>query len=164
MTRWLSPAASYQTYPAEKKEKFKEEPSSNFRRAAFLSAALRSSLSQQLFSAAFLSSYSQQLFSAFLSSSSQQPFSSSSCQRPFSSSFSQQLFSDAFLTSHSQQLFSSCFSQQLFSTAFLSYHLAVVKVWWSAIIIILLWSRVGGQVCSRSLEGPFRNAFGKKYM
>ena len=30
----------------------------------------------------------------------------------------------------------------------------------SAIIIMLLW--VGGQLCTRSLEGPFRNALGKK--
>ena len=38
----------------------------------------------------------------------------------------------------------------------------MVRGWWSASNIILLWSRVGGQVCYRSLEGPFRNAFGKK--
>ena len=36
----------------------------------------------------------------------------------------------------------------------------MVRGWWSASNIILLWSRVGGQVCYRSLEGPFRNAFG----
>ena len=133
------------------------------------SAALLSSLSQQLFSAAFLSSLSQQLFSAaLLSRFSQQPFSaallSSSSQQLFSAAFlsssSQQLFSAAFLSSSSQQLFSAAFPQQLFSAALLSYHLAVVRGWWSASNIILLWSRVGGQVCYRSLEGPFRNAFG----
>ena len=181
MTRRLSPAATYQTYPAEKKRRnFKEEQ--HFRRAA-VSAALLSRFSQQPFSAALLSSSSQQLFSAaFLSSSSQQLFSaaflSSSSQQLFSADFlsssSQQLFSAAFLSSYSQQLFSAAFlsssSQQLFSAAFL----AVVRGWWSAsnIIfssssqqlfsaIILLWSGVGGQVCYRSLEGPFRNAFGK---
>ena len=37
----------------------------------------------------------------------------------------------------------------------------MVRGWWSASSIILLWSRVGGQVCNRSLEGPFRNAFAK---
>ena len=204
VTRGLSPAATYQTYPAEKKRSnFKEEQ--HFRRAA-VSAALLSRFSQQPFSAALLSSSSQQLFSAaFLSSSSQQLFSaallSSFSQQPFSaallSSFSQQPFSAALLSSFSQQPFSAAllgrFSQQLFSAiillwsgvggqlvtsssaALLSYHLAVVRGWWSAsnIIfssssqlifsaIILLWSGVGGQVCYRSLEGPFRNAFGKK--
>ena len=144
------------------------------------SAAFLSSLSQQLFSAALLSSFSQQLFSAaFLSSSSQQLFSAA-----FLSSSSQQIFSAALLSSSSQQLFSAIIllwsgvGGQLVtssSAALLSYHLAVVRGWWSAsnIIfssssqlipsaIILLWSGVGGQVCYRSLEGPFRNAFGKK--
>ena len=174
MTRGLSPAATYQTYPAEKKRSnFKEEQ--HFRRAA-VSAALLSRFSQQPFSAALLSSSSQQLFSAFLSSSSQQLFSA------FLSSSSQQLFSAALLSSSSQQLFSAIIllwsgvGGQLVtssSSALLSYHLAVVRGWWSAsnIIfssssqlifsaIILLWSGVGGQVCYRSLEGPFRNAFG----
>ena len=178
MTRGLSPAATHQTYPAEKKRRnFKEEQ--HFRRAA-VSAALLSRFSQQPFSTALLSSSSQQLFSAaFLSSSSQRLFSaaflSSLSQQPFSAAFlsssSQQLFSAALLSSSSQQrfsaaLFSAAFlsssSQQLFSAALLSYHLAVVRGWWSASNIILLWSRVGGQVCYRSLEGPFRNAFGKK--
>ena len=55
-------------------------------------------------------------------------------------------------------------------------HVAVVKGWWSAIVsscccgqglvvsychIMLLWSGVGGQLLSRSLEGPFRGACGK---
>ena len=181
MTRGLSPAATHQTYPAEKKRRnFTEEQ--HFR---------REQRSQQLFSAGFLSSLSQQLFSAALLSS-----------------FSQQPFSAALLSSSSQQPFSaallSSLSHQLFSAALLSYHLAVVRGWWSAsniifssssqqlfsaIIllwsgvggqlltsssaallssssqqlfsaIILLWSGVGGQVCYRSLEGPFRNAFG----
>ena len=141
--RRSSPAATYQTYPAEKKRRnFKEEQ--HFRRAAvsaallsrfsqqLFSAALPSSLSQQLFSAAFLSSLSQQLFSAaFLSSFSQQPFSAA-----LLSSFSQQPFSAALLSSFSQQPFSAAllsrFSQQLFSAALLSYHLAVVRGWWSA--------------------------------
>ena len=203
MTRGLSPAATYQTDPAEKKRRnFKEEQ--HFRRAA-VSAALLSRFSQQPFSAALLSSSSQQLFSAaFLSSSSQQLYSadflSSLSQQLFSaallSSFSQQLFSAALLSSLSQQLFSAALlsslsqqpfsaallsyhlavvrgwwsasniifsssSQQLFSAALLSYHLAVVRGWWSASSTILLWSRVGDQVCYRSLEGPFRNAFGK---
>ena len=141
VTRGLSPAATYQTYPAEKKRRnFKEEQ--HFRRAA-----LFSSLSQQLFSAALLSSSSQQLFSAaLLSSSSQQLFSAA-----LLSSFSQQLFSAALLSSYSQQPFlsyhlavvrgwwsASSLSQQLFSAAILSYHLAVVRGWWSASNIILL--------------------------
>ena len=53
----------------------------------------------------------------------------------------------------------------------------MVRGWWSAsnIIfssssqlifsaIILLWSGVGAQVCYRSLEGPFRNAFGNIFL
>ena len=118
VTRGLSPAATHQTYPAEKKRRnFKEEQ--HFRRAA-VSAALLSRFSQQPFSAALLSSSSQQLFSAaFLSSFSQQLFSAA-----LLSSFSQQLFSAAFLSSSSQQLFSAAFlsssSQQIFSAALLS--------------------------------------------
>ena len=149
------------------------------------SAAFLSSLSQQLFSAAFLSSLSQQLFSAaLLSRFSQQLFSAA-----LLSSSSQQLFSAAFLSSSSQQLFSaiillwsgvggqlvtsssaallSSSSQQLFllwsgvggqlvtssSAALLSYHLAVVRGWWSSRLPFLGY---------RSLEAPFRNAFGKK--
>ena len=160
MTRGLSPAATHQTYPAEKKRRnFKEEQL--FGRAAVsaallsrfsqqpFSAALLSSFSQQPFSAALLSSSSQRLFSAaFLSSSSQQLFSaaflSSFSQQPFSaallSSFSQQPFSAALLSSFSQQPFSAAllsrFSQQIFSAALLSYHLAVVRGWWSASNII----------------------------
>ena len=124
VTRGLSPAATYQTYPAEKKRRnFKEEQ--HFRRAA-VSAT---------FSAALLSSFSQQLFSAaFLSSSSQQPFSAALLSSLLSSS-SRQLFSAALLSSFSQlssllwsgvggQLaaFLSSFSQRLFSAAFLSNH------------------------------------------
>ena len=41
---------------------------------------------------------------------------------------------------------------------------AVVRGWWSAIVIMfvimLLWSVVGGQLRTRSLKGPFRRAFG----
>ena len=65
--------------------------------------------------------------------------------------------STAFLTSLSPQLFSaafpSSFSQQLFPEAFLSHHLAVVRGWWSAIDIILLWSGVGGQLLTSSCCG-----------
>ena len=232
MTRGLSPAAIYQTYPAEKKEEILKRSSSLSQQ--LFSAAILSSSSQQPCSAAILSNFSQQLFSAaILSSLSQQPFSSairsSHSQRPFSaailsshsqqpftaailqlfsaailSSHSQQPFSAAIRSSHSQQLFSTAIlrshSQQLFSAAFLSshsqqpcgqglvvsyyHHLAVVRGWWSAIIIILsssccgqglvvsyyhhlviilLWPGVGGQLCTRSLEGPFRNAFGKNF-
>ena len=90
LTRGLSPAATYQTYPAEKKRRnFTEEQ--HFQRAA-VSAVCLSSLSQQLFSAALLSIFSQQPFSAAFLSSSSQP-----------------LFSAAFLSSSYQQLF-----QQLF--------------------------------------------------
>ena len=133
------------------------------------SAALLSCSFQQLFSAAILSSHSQQLFSAALSS------------------HSQQLFSAAVLSSHYQQIFSanslSSHFQQPLSAAILSYHLALVRGWWSAIvisdyhhvavvrgwwsaiisscccgqglvvsylIIILLWSVVGGQLRTRS--------------
>ena len=109
----------------KKRIDFKEEQ--HFRRADFLSAALLSSSSPHPFSAAFLSSSSQQLFSAALLSS-----------------FSQQPFLAAFLSS---------FSQQPFSAAFLSYHLAVVRGWWSAINIILLWSGVGGQLLTSSCCG-----------
>ena len=105
VTRGLSPAATYQTYPVEKKRRnFKEEQ--HFRRAA-VSAALLSRFSQQPFSTALLSSFSQQPFSAALLSR-----------------FSQQIFSAALLSSSSQQLFSAAFlsssSQQIFSAALLS--------------------------------------------
>ena len=109
--------SSHQTYPAPKK---------NLKRGATFS---KSRLFQQLFSAACLTSLFQQPTSAaLLSILSQQPFSAA-----FLSSF-QQPFSAAFLSSFSQ----------LPSPA--SYHLAVVRGWWSAIIILLLWSRVGGQL------------------
>ena len=38
-----------------------------------------------------------------------------------------------------------------------SHHVAVVRGWWSTIVIMF-----GGQLSTRSLEGPFRGAFGKK--
>ena len=80
---------------------------------------------------------SQQLF--------QQPFSagllSSSSQQPFSPAI---LSSAAFLDS---------LSQHPFSAGTLSYHLAVVKGGWSAINIILLWSRGGGQLLTSSCCG-----------
>ena len=151
--------------PILRKKKFKEKQ--HFGRAAFLSAALLRSLSQQLFSAAFLSSLSQQLFqqpfsAALLSSLSQQLFSAAFLsslsqqlfQQPFSapfsaalpSSFFQQPVSAAFLSSASQQFFQhpfpaaflSSLAQQPFSAAILSYHVAVVRGWWSEINIILL--------------------------
>ena len=34
----------------------------------------------------------------------------------------------------------------------------------SYLIFILLWSGVGDRLCALSLEGPFRNAFGKNYI
>ena len=158
MTRGLSPAATYQTYPAEKKRRnFKEEQ--HFRGAA-VSAALLSRFSQQLFSAALPSSLSQQLFSAaFLSSSSQQLFSAA-----FLSSSSQQLFSAAFLSSSSQQIFSAAFSAIILlwsgvggqlvtssSAALLSYHLAVVRGRWSASNIIFSSSSQLSSCCGQGL-------------
>ena len=133
---------------------------------------------QQPPSAALLSSHYQQIFSAAsLSSHFRRPFSAATL-----SSHSQQLFSAALLGSHYQQIFSasslSSHFQQPLSAAIPSYHLAVVRGWWSAIIsscccgrglvvghwiIILLWSVVGGQLRARSLEGPFRGAFGKRH-
>ena len=73
----------------------------------------------------------------------------------FLSSFSQQPFKEAFLSSLPQQPFSAAFSgflssfSQLPSSAIIlpwSRHEAVVRGWWSAIDIILLWSGVGGQL------------------
>ena len=120
--------------------------SSHSQQSAAFSAAFLSSLSQQLFSTAFLSNLSQQPFSAtFLSSLSQQPFSAvRSLLSSLVSSLSQQPFSAV------SSLLSSL-SQQLFSAAILSHHLAVVRRavvrgWWSAIAIILLWSGVGGHL------------------
>ena len=61
---------------------------------------------------------------------------------------------EAFIHNHSQQPFSAALLfQQLFSAAILSYHLAVVRGRWSAIessaiIILLLWSGVNGQLLS----------------
>ena len=138
MTRGLSPAATYQTYPAEKKRRnFKEEQ--HFKRSSiFEEQPSKSSSFEQPFSAAFLSSFSQQLFSAaFLSSSSQQPFSAA-----LLSSLSQQLFSAALLSSS---------SQQLFSAALLSYHLAVVRGWWSASNIIFSGSSQLSSCCGQGL-------------
>ena len=70
--------------------------------------------------------------------------------------------SAALLSSSSQQFFPaaflSSFSQQPFSAAILSYHLAVVRGWWSALNIILLWSGLGGQLSSFSQQ-PFSAAF-----
>ena len=172
--------------------------------AALLSTAILSSSSQhshsqqlfsaQPFSAAILSSHSLQAFSAaILSSSSQQPFSAATL-----SSSSQQLFSAAIISRSSQQPVSAdTHYQQPLSAAILSYHLAVVRGWWSAIvisdyhhvavvrgwwsaiissccccqglvvsylIIILLWSVVGGQLRTRSLEkDPFAELSGKKH-
>ena len=129
---------------------FEEQPSKSSSFEQPSSAAFLGSLSQQSFLAAFLSSVFQQPFSAvFFSSISQQPFSAL-----FFSSLSQQPFSAAFLSSVFQQCFSAAFlsslSQQPFSAAILSHHLAVVRGWWSAIAIILLWSGVGGQLVTSS--------------
>ena len=72
---------------------------------------------------------------------------------------------------------SYCHIMLLWRVQLLSHHVAVVRGWWSAIVtscccgqglvvsycyIMLLWSGVGGQLLTRSLEGPFRGAFGKK--
>ena len=56
-------------------------------------------------------------------------------------SHSQQLFSAAIRSSHSQQPLLSSSSQQPFSPA-------ILRVWWSAILITSLWSGVGGQLLS----------------
>ena len=124
------------------KSSFFEQPFS----AAFLSslfpAAFLSCLSQQPFLAAFLSSPSQQPFSAaLLSSLFQQPFSAA-----FLSSLSQQPFLAAFLSCHPQP--SSCCRHALVVSY--CHHLAVVRGWWSASNIILLWSGVGGQLVTSS--------------
>ena len=95
-------------------------------------ATIFRSHSQQLFSAAILSSSSQQPFSAALLSS--HPQLSSCCGQ-------------GLVVSYCHQLLSSCCCGQGLVVSYL--------------IIILLWSGVGGQLCTRSLEGPFRNASGK---
>ena len=46
----------------------------------------------------------------------------------------------------------------------LSHHVAVVRGWWSTTLIMLLWSGVGGQLLTRSLEGPFRGTFGNNQL
>ena len=56
------------------------------------------------------------------------------------------------------QLLSSCCCGPVVNYC---HHVAVVRVWWSAIVIMLLWSGAGAQLRTRSLEGPFRRAFGK---
>ena len=107
------------------------------------SSSSQHSHSQQLFSAAILSSHSQQIFSAdLLSSQSQQTFSAIIL---LWSGVGGQLFD--------HHLILSSYCGQLF------HHVAVVRGWWSAIIssccygqglvdsyliIMLLWSRVGG--------------------
>ena len=60
-----------------------------------------------------------------------------------------------------QLLSSDCCGQRLVVSH--CHHIAVVRGWWSAIVIMLLWSGVGGQLRTRSLEGPFRGAFGKTH-
>ena len=129
--------------PGVKRRKKFLKKSSSFRSAAFihshsqqpLSAASLSSHFQQPFSAATLSSSFQQLFSAaIISRSSQQPVSAATF-----SSHSQQPLSAALFSSSSQQPLSadllSSQSQQPLSAAILGYHLAVVRGWWSAIVI-----------------------------
>ena len=95
------------------------------------------------------------LVNASLSLSSLSPQPSSAA---LLSSSSQQLFSAAFLSSSSQQLY-----QQLFSSAaILSYIIlsadhglvvSYIKIFLSAISIILLWSGVGGQLLASSCCG-----------
>ena len=172
MTRGLSPAATYQTYPAEKNEEllkrssiFEELPSKSSSFQQPFSAAFLSSSSQQLFSAAFLSSFSQQLFSAaFLSSSSQQQFSAPVSQHPF---LSYHLAVVRGWWSASSLALLSSFSQQLFSAAILSNLFSAIILLWSGVggqlaaflssfsqqpssAIILLWSGVGGQLVTSS--------------
>ena len=82
--------------------------------------------------------------------------------------FSKQLVSAALLRSSSQQLFSADFlssSSQPSSCCGQGYAASIISSSFSQQLlsaIILLWSGAGGQVCYRSLEGPSRNAFGKK--
>ena len=76
--------------------------------------------------------------------------------------FSKQLVSAALLRSSSQQLFSADF---LSSSRGQGWAASIISSSFSQQLlsaIILLWSGAGGQVCYRSLEGPSRNAFGKK--
>ena len=148
---------------------------------------------QQSFAADFLSRSSQQIFSAdFLSKSSQQIFSADLLMlwsgvggqllsyhfgglysANLRSRFSQQIFSADFLSRSSQHLLS------IFSADLLSRSFAVVRGWWSAIVLSFAvvrgwWSAIvsgvggqllsyhfGGLYCMSSLEGPFRGAFGK---
>ena len=101
--------------------------------------------SADLLSRFSLSRFSQQIFSAdFFSRSSQQIFSADFLSADFLSRSSQQIFSADLLSRSSQQIFSadllSRSSQQIFS---LSYHsacgqglsFAVVRGWWSAIVL-----------------------------
>ena len=140
VTRALSPAVARRTHRVQKKRR-------HFWRGAAFS---KSSVFQQRFlkqpsSAALLSTLSQQPSSAaFLSSVFQQPFSA-----VFFSSLSQQPFLAAFLSCHPQP--SSCCGHGLVVSY--CHHLAVVRGWWSAIAIILLWLGVGGQLLTSSCCG-----------
>ena len=58
------------------------------------------------------------------------------------------------------QLLSSCCCGQRLVVSY-CHHVAVVRGWCSAIIIMLQWSEIGGQLSTRSLEGSFRGALGK---
>ena len=121
---------------------------------------------KEIFQDAFIQSHSQHSHSqqpllaalpaATLSSSSQQPLSAALFSAALLSSHSQQLFSAAILSSHSRQLFSpaifSSHSHQPLSAALLTSHsqqpLSAALLSRSAILIMLLWSGVGGQLFS----------------
>ena len=148
--RGWSPVLIDQTHPAlKKKENFKEVLIHNhsqqifsadllgrFSSADFLqqifSADLLSRSSQQIFSADLLSRFSQQSFSAdLLSRSSQQIFSADLLSR-----FSQQIFSADLLSRSSQQIFSFAVVRGWWSAIVLSFSsFAVVRGWWSAIVL-----------------------------
>ena len=141
VTRGLSPAAVHKTYPAEKRRKKFSKKSSSFSKHSLypqpFSAAILSSPPLQPFPAALPSSHSQQPLSAALLSSHSQL--SSCCGQ-------------GLVVSYCHQLLSSCccgqgllVSYYLIMLAAILIYLAVVRGWWSA-LIMLLWSGVGGQL------------------
>ena len=99
------------------------KPTLRKKKKEILKKSWSSRFSQHIFAADLLSRFSQQIFSADLLSRSSQPFAAN-----FLSRSSQQIFSADFLGRFSQQIFS------------LSYHhlFAVVRGWWSAIVLSFL--------------------------
>ena len=116
--------------------------------------------SADLLSRFSLSRFSQQIFSAdFFSRSSQQIFSADFLSADFLSRSSQQIFSADLLSRSSQQIFSadllSRSSHCLIICCGQGLSFAVVRGWWSAIVLSCWWS-ILHEFFRRTLSRSFR--------